>query len=60
MVELNERYSDITCRMFVVKKVKGDTLDASTFFTGLSTNKMIDTVNKERFTVLYTKTSKLI
>jgi hypothetical protein len=60
MVELNERYSDVTCRMFVVKKAKGDTLDASTFFTGLSANKMIDTVNRERFTVVYSKTFKLM
>ena len=33
MIELNERYTDVTFRMFVVKKAKGDdTLDASTFF----------------------------
>lgn len=60
MVELNERYSDVTFRMFVVKKAKGDTLDASTFFTGLSGNKMIDTINTERFSVLYTKTFKVV
>jgi len=29
MVELNERYSDVTFRMFVVKKAKDDTLDSS-------------------------------
>ncbi len=46
--------------MFVVKKAKGDTLDASTFFTGLSANKMIDTVNRKRFTVVYSKTFKLM
>jgi hypothetical protein len=43
-------------RMFVVKKTKGDTPNADTFFTGLSGNKMIDTINKERFTVLLSKT----
>jgi hypothetical protein len=59
MVELNERYSDVTFRMFVVKKAKGDTLDASTFFTGLSGNKMLDNINTERFSVLYTKTFKV-
>lgn len=59
MVELNERYSDVTFRLFVVKKAKGDTLSAVTFFTGLSGNKMIDTINTERFTVMYSKTFKL-
>lgn len=59
MVELNERYSDVTFRMFVVKKAKGDTCDRSTFFSGLSGNKMIDTINSERFTVIKSKTFKL-
>jgi hypothetical protein len=59
MVELNERYSDVTFRMFVVKAAKGDTLNDSTFFTGLSGNKMIDAVNRERFTVLFTKMFKV-
>lgn len=59
MVELNERYSDVTFRLFVVKAAKGDTLSDSTFFTGLSGNRMIDTINKERFTVLYSKTFKV-
>jgi hypothetical protein len=45
--------------MFVVKKAKGDTLSTATFFTGLSGNKMIDTINTERFTVLYSRTFKL-
>jgi hypothetical protein len=59
MVELNERYSDVTFRMFVVKKAKGDTLSAATFFTGISGNKMIDTINTERFTVVASKTFKV-
>ena len=59
MVELNERYSDATFRMFVMKKAKGDTLNASTFFTGTSGNKMIDTINTERFTVVKSKTFKI-
>jgi hypothetical protein len=45
--------------MFVVKKAKGDTLSTATFFTGLAGNKMIDTINTERFTVLYSRTFKL-
>lgn len=59
MVELNERYSDVTFRMFVVRKAKGDTLNTGTFFNGLSGNKMIDTINTERYTILYSKTFKL-
>jgi len=59
MVELNERYSDVTFRMFVVKKAKGDTLTSTTLFNGLSANKMLDTVNTERYTILYSKTFKL-
>ncbi len=45
--------------MFVIKKAKGDTCDRSTFFTGLSGNKMIDTINTERFTVIKSKTFKI-
>ncbi len=41
MVELNERYSDVTFRMFFVKKAKGDTLTSATLFNGLSANKMV-------------------
>jgi hypothetical protein len=59
MVEMNERYSDITYRMFIIKKAKGDVCDRSTFFTGLSGNKMIDTINTERFTVIKSKTFKM-
>lgn len=60
MVELNERYADVTFRMFVVKKAKGDTLNSSTFFRGVSGNKMLDTINTERFTVIASKTFKLL
>jgi hypothetical protein len=59
MVEMNERYSDVTFRMFIVKKAKGDTCDRSTFFSGTSGNKMIDTINTERFTVIKSKTFKM-
>jgi hypothetical protein len=59
MVELNERYSDVKFRLFVVKKAKGDTLSSATFFNGVSGNKMLDTINTERFSVLLSKTFKL-
>ena len=49
----------VTFRMFLVKKAKGDTLSAATFFSGISGNKMIDTINTERFTVIKSKTFKV-
>lgn len=59
MVELNERYSDVTFRMFVVRSAKGDTPTRATMFNGISGNKMIDTLNSERFTFLVKKTFKI-
>lgn len=59
MVELNSRYSDVTCRMFVVKSAKGDSPTRATLFCGLSGNKMLDTINKERYTVIFQKYFKI-
>lgn len=59
MLELNERYSDVTYRIFVVKSAKDDALSPGFFFTGLSGNKMLDRVDKERYTVLYEKWGKI-
>jgi len=59
MVELNERYSDVTFRMFVVRAARGDTPTRATLFNGLSGNKMIDTLNRERYSILYNKTFKM-
>ncbi len=53
--ELNERYSMATYRVFIVKSAKGDVPDKSTMFNGNSTNKMIDTLNRERYTFLLEK-----
>ena len=55
MFELNERYSMATYRIFIVKSAKGDIPTSTTLWTGLSNNKMIDTFNKERFTILASK-----
>ena len=52
MLELNERYSDVTFRVLVVKCAKGDAPTRANLFTGTSGNKMLDTINKERYTVL--------
>lgn len=59
MIECNERFSDVTYRLLVIKKAKGDILDKTTLFNGLSGNKMIDTINKERFTVIAQKYFKI-
>lgn len=59
MVELNERYSDVTHKLLIVKAAKGDVPTRDTLFNGLSGNKMIDTINTERYTILASKTFKL-
>jgi len=59
MLELNERFSDVTFRCMFVKCAKGDAPTRANLFTGLSGNKMIDTLNKERYTVLAQKYVKL-
>lgn len=48
--------SKVYFRVMLVKMAKGETLNRGTLFAGNSTNKMIDTVNTERFTILASKT----
>lgn len=59
MLELNERYSDVTFRILVVKCAKGDVPTSSTLFNGISGNKMIDTLNTDRFTIIAQKYVKM-
>ena len=59
MLELNERYSDVTFRLLLVRAARGDVPTRATLFNGLSTNKMLDTFNSERYTILYSKYVKL-
>ena len=56
MFELNERYSMGTFRIFIVKSAKGDVPTNGTLFNGVSGNKMIDSLNTERYTILARKT----
>jgi len=56
MFELNERYSMGTFRIFIVKSAKGDQPTINNFFNNLSGNKMIDTLNTDRYTILASKT----
>lgn len=59
MVELNERFSDITYRMVIVRSAKGDVPTRATLFQGQSGNKMLDSFNTERYTILFSKTFKV-
>lgn len=59
MLELNERYSDVTFRILVVRAARGDVPSAANLFTGLSGNKMMDTINRERYTIVAQKYAKL-
>lgn len=52
MTELNERYSDVSFRFLFVKSAKGDTPTWYTLFNAVSGNKMLDTLNRERYTIL--------
>lgn len=59
MLELNERYSDVTFRLLVVKASRGDTPTIANLFVGQSQNKIMDKFNKERYTILYQKYIKM-
>jgi len=59
MLELNERYSDVTVKVVVVKSAKGDEPTQDTLWQGSSGNKMLDNFNTERFTILKSKIVKL-
>jgi len=59
MLELNERYSDVTYRIIVTKSSRGDTPNINTLFKGLSGNKMLDEINYEKYSVIYQKWGKI-
>jgi len=59
MLENNHRYSETLFRILVVKSAKGDTPTTATLFNGLSGNKMMDTLNNERYTVIFSKYVKV-
>jgi len=58
-LELNERYSDVTMKIIVVKSAKGDVPNGDNLFQGNSANKMLDSFNTERFSILAVKQVKL-
>lgn len=59
MLEINERFADITYRIMLVKSARGDVPTNSTLFNGLSGNRMLDTINYERYSILYQKWGKI-
>ena len=58
-LELNERYSDVTFRIMIIKSAKGDVPSTSTLFNGLASIKALDTLNTERFTIIAQKFCKI-
>lgn len=59
MLELNERYSDVTYRIMIVKSARGDIPSNTTLWNNLSANRMLDTINTERYTIVYQKYGKI-
>lgn len=59
LTELNERYSDVTFRLMVIKCAKGDDPTRTTLFNGLSANKIMDSINTERYSILFQKYFKI-
>jgi len=59
MLELNERYSDVGIKVMVVKSAKGDAPTDANLWQGASANKLLDTFNTERFTILKSHSLKM-
>lgn len=59
MLENNHRFSDVTFRILVVRSAKGDVPTSATLFNGLSGNKMMDTINTERYSIVHSKYVKV-
>lgn len=55
-VEAALQRSKVYFRFMLIKCAKGDTIDRSTLFKSCATNKMIDQINTERFTIVAQKT----
>jgi len=59
MIELDEKFSDVTVRLMVVKSAKRDVATHSTRWQGATGNKVLDSFNNERFTVMHQQYIKL-
>jgi hypothetical protein len=60
ILEMPVYMSDVTYRAMIIKSAKGDVPQMATLWNGLSPCKILDTINTERFTVVYSKTFKIL
>ena len=59
MIELDEKFTDVTMRFMVVRSAKVDTPTGATLWQGTSGNKMLDTFNSKPFTMMFQKYIKM-
>jgi len=59
MIELDEKFTDVTMRFMVVRSAKVDTPTGATLWQGTSGNKMWDTFNSKPFTMMFQKYIKM-
>lgn len=59
MIEMNMRFSDVSFRLMLIKSGKGDTPTRASLYRGLSNNKMLDSLNTERYTIVFQKYFKI-
>ena len=59
MIELNERFSDVSFRLMLVRSAKNDTPTRASLFRGQSGNKILGGINTERYTIVLTKNFKM-
>jgi hypothetical protein len=59
IVEMPVYMSDVTYRAMIIKSAKGDTPQLATLYNNISPCKILDTINTERFTVIFSKTFKI-
>lgn len=59
MFETNERFPCVTMRVMVIRSARGDTPSGGTIFMNESANKLLCSLNRERFSILYQRTFKM-
>lgn len=59
-VETSLQRTNVFFKFYLVKMAKGDTLNRANFYKGAANNKMIDQINTERFTILASKTVRVM
>lgn len=59
MMDMALNHSDVTFRAMIIKSAKGDTPTIDTLFCGLSPCKLLDNINTERYSVVFSKIFKM-